>query len=473
MRRLSRIAAGALVAMSLGIGASDALGAGSARITGVGALTEAGNSASATAASGAVEKRRERVAGLEDRLGKVGEVVVRLEADAEDDSARATGTVVAKDVLLLEGRIAIARLEMSVEAPGADGAPPTITAARVEGLYVDGEPLDAGPGTRIRLEGLGTLVLFESVTEASEAIRANALRIEATEGTGGAAAASPFVIGHLSATAVADAGTLPQEPAARPEPQPEPANPAPAPAPTAPPATPREPTPSPFDVPGLRPAPAPTQTPATPRVAPNPSPVAPPSSGQQSGDPSVGGSVFPVLGDVSFTNDWGAPRPVTGTHKGNDLFAETGTPLVAVADGTLFQVGVNTLGGNRLWLRDNSGTEYYYAHLSAFAPGSVNGAQVRAGEVIGFMGNSGQAITTPPHLHFQVHPGGGDAINPYPYLVAWQQGSARSVVAVDATQEVAPLEEGPAPATGAVIVSVEPAREEPAPVPGGRATPAR
>lgn len=188
----------------------------------------------------------------------------------------------------------------------------------------------------------------------------------------------------------------------------------------------------------------------------------------------MGGSVFPVVGDVSFTNDWGAPRPVTGTHAGNDLFADTGTPLVAVADGTLFQVGVNTLGGNRLWLRDQSGTEYYYAHLSAFAPGAVNGAQVRAGEVIGFMGNSGQAITTPPHLHFEIHPNGGDAINPYPYLVAWQQGSARSVVAVDATQTVAPSEDaGPAPATGAVIVSVEPAQEEPAPVPDGRATPAR
>lgn len=472
MRRLSRIAAGALVAMALGIGASDALAAGSARITGVGALTEAGNSASATAASGAVERRRERVAALEDRLGVVGEVVVELDADAGDHSASASGTVVAKDVLLLDGRIAIARLDMSVSAPGGDGAPPTITEARVEGLFVDGEPLGAGPGTRITLEGLGTLVLFESVTDGSEAIRANALRIEATEGAGGAAAASPFVIGHLSATAVAGAGGPPAGPEAPQEPQPAPARPAPA--PTAPPAAPVEPTPSPFDVPGLRPAPAPTQTPTPPSVQPIPSPALPsPSSGQQGG-PSVGGSVFPVVGDVSFTDDWGASRPVTGTHAGNDLFADTGTPLVAVADGTLFQVGVNTLGGNRLWLRDQSGTEYYYAHLSAFAPGAVNGAQVRAGEVIGFTGNSGQAITTPPHLHFEIHPNGGDAINPYPYLVAWQQGSAQSVVAVDATQTVTPSEDGaPAPATGAVIVGLEPAQEEPAPVPDGRATPAR
>lgn len=468
MRRLSWIAAGALLVIGTGIGAADAAAAGSARITGVGALTELGNSASATAASGAVERRRERVAALEDRLGVVGEVVVELDADADDDSARASGTVVAKDVLLLDGRIAIARLEMSVAAAG-DGGAPAITSATVEDLYVDGEQLDAGPGTRISLEGLGTLVLFESMTEGAEAIRANALRIEATEGTGGATAGSPFVIGHLSATAVVGAG-LPADPDAPPEPRPEAAQPAPSPAPAAP-VTPAEPTPSPFDVPGLRPAPNPTPT--TPSVQPIPPPALPDSGSAGQGGPTVGGSVFPVLGDVSFTNDWGAPRPVTGIHRGNDLFAETGTPLVAVADGTLFQVGVNTLGGNRLWLRDQAGTEYYYAHLSAFAPGAVNGAQVRAGEVIGFMGNSGQAITTPPHLHFEVHPGGGDAINPYPYLVAWQQGNARSVVSADTTQAPAPAEGGTAPATGAVIVSVEPAQEEPAPVPGGRATPAR
>ena len=133
--------------------------------------------------------------------------------------------------------------------------------------------------------------------------------------------------------------------------------------------------------------------------------------------------MFPVLGDVSFTDDYGAPRAVTGWHHGNDLFADTGTPLLAVTDGTLGRVGVNTLGGNRLWLTDGAGNQFYYAHMSGYAPGAVNGARVRAGEVIGFVGNTGQAITTPPHLHFEIHPGGGDSVNPYPYLIAWQRGA--------------------------------------------------
>ncbi len=166
--------------------------------------------------------------------------------------------------------------------------------------------------------------------------------------------------------------------------------------------------------------------------------------------------MFPVLGDVSFTDDYGAPRAVTGWHHGNDLFADTGTPLLAVTDGTLGRVGVNTLGGNRLWLTDGAGNQFYYAHMSGYAPGAVNGARVRAGEVIGFVGNTGQAITTPPHLHFEIHPGGGDSVNPYPYLIAWQRGApvARAFRVAESVGGSAP-----APATGAVLVSAEPARD--------------
>ena len=183
--------------------------------------------------------------------------------------------------------------------------------------------------------------------------------------------------------------------------------------------------------------------------------------------PEGAGYVFPVAGEASFTDDYGAPRAGTGWHQGNDLFAPTGTPLVAVADGTLSKVGVNTLGGNRLWLTDDAGNEFYYAHLSAYAPASVEGARVRAGQVIGFVGNTGQAITTPPHLHFEVHPGGGDSVDPYPYLLAWRRGTdlSRSF-----TQAV--ISTSPVPAVGAVLVDTVPEVDTPPGGGDGLATPA-
>jgi murein DD-endopeptidase MepM/ murein hydrolase activator NlpD len=129
--------------------------------------------------------------------------------------------------------------------------------------------------------------------------------------------------------------------------------------------------------------------------------------------------VFPVVGGASFSNDWGAPRPGGRSHQGIDLFAATGTPIVAISDGVLFKVGWNRVGGWRFWLRDRWGNEFYHAHLSAFAPAAKEGAVVSAGTVIGFVGNTGDARTTPPHLHFEIHPGGGGPIPPFSYVSAW------------------------------------------------------
>jgi murein DD-endopeptidase MepM/ murein hydrolase activator NlpD len=138
------------------------------------------------------------------------------------------------------------------------------------------------------------------------------------------------------------------------------------------------------------------------------------------------GYVFPVHGPAGFGDTFGAPRAVVEWHHGADIFAPLGAPVLAVADGTLFSVGRNDLGGNRLWLRDGKGNEFYYAHLSAFSPLAVNGARVAAGDVIGFVGNTGDADGTQYHLHFEIHPasllflGYEGAVNPTRYLRAWQ-----------------------------------------------------
>ena len=144
---------------------------------------------------------------------------------------------------------------------------------------------------------------------------------------------------------------------------------------------------------------------------------------------TAGGYVFPVYGPTSFGDSFGAPRGdiASGWHHGVDIFGQIGEPLLAVADGTVFSVGWNDIGGYRLWLRDRAGNEFYYAHLSAYSPFAVNGRQVKAGTVLGFMGNTGDASTTPYHLHFEIHPVGllylgyDGAVNPYTYLLAWQR----------------------------------------------------
>lgn len=140
------------------------------------------------------------------------------------------------------------------------------------------------------------------------------------------------------------------------------------------------------------------------------------------------GYVFPVYGPVAWGDTFGAARSDTpgGWHHGDDLFAPLGTPVLAVANGLVFSVGLERLGGKRLWLRDERGNEFYYAHLSAYSPLAVDGAIVRAGDVLGFVGDTGDAVGTPYHLHFEVHPVGlldrgyDGAVDPTPYLRSWR-----------------------------------------------------
>ena len=155
-----------------------------------------------------------------------------------------------------------------------------------------------------------------------------------------------------------------------------------------------------------------------------------------------GGYVFPVFGAAAFGDTFGAFRAdVAGQwHHGEDLVAPRGTPLLAVADGNLFSVGWNDIGGWRLWLRDDAGNEFYYAHLSAYSPLAAAGRTVKAGDVLGFVGSSGDADGGVSHLHFEIHPaellslGYDGAVAPYPFLIGWRRaedvafGSGRQYV---------------------------------------------
>jgi murein DD-endopeptidase MepM/ murein hydrolase activator NlpD len=133
------------------------------------------------------------------------------------------------------------------------------------------------------------------------------------------------------------------------------------------------------------------------------------------------GFVFPVYGKHNYGDTYGAFRADTGFHEGNDIFAEAGTPLVAVCDGTLNRVGTLPISGNRLWVKcSKTGDSFFYAHLSAFATDTRSGLHVKAGQVIGFVGSTGDAEQTPPHCHFEVHPGNGPSVDPYPFLRAWE-----------------------------------------------------
>jgi murein DD-endopeptidase MepM/ murein hydrolase activator NlpD len=140
----------------------------------------------------------------------------------------------------------------------------------------------------------------------------------------------------------------------------------------------------------------------------------------------LNGYAFPVAGKHTFSDTFGAPRSDVPAHVGADIFASFGTPVVAVADGRIYRVGTLHISGNRLWLRDKRGFRYFYAHLSDFAAAAYNGADVHAGEVIGFVGNTGDAEPTPPHLHFEVHMPDGAVVNPTPFATKWDAGGVTS-----------------------------------------------
>ena len=349
-------------------------------------------------------------------------------ANGTVDDDRALGRAVVKvgSVSLFGGEVTADAVTLkSVSRAAPAGASGDLSGSSVSNLVVLGTSVTATPNAKIALGDWGyAIALEQAVTDQNTSQRRGhrgfvvGLHVRLTAAHGGLPTGTEIFVGYAEAAATA-AKTV-----------------APPPPPSQPPAS---PPPSHHDEPA---PPPPAGGPATPP------PVESPPAGVH---PHLtdGGYVFPVYGPASFSDDFGAGRADTGWHHGNDIFAPLAAPVLAVTDGTLFLVGWNTIGGNRFWLRDLQGNEFYFAHLSAFTPLARDGAHVKAGDVIGFVGATGDAVGTPTHLHFEVHPaallgmGYDGVIDPYPYLLAWQRLDDASF---DATGWTPPGQKAPPPA---------------------------
>ena len=138
-------------------------------------------------------------------------------------------------------------------------------------------------------------------------------------------------------------------------------------------------------------------------------------SGGRTSFAATGSWMCPIQGSKAFSNDWGMPRSGGRRHQGTDMLSPRGTPVVASVGGTLTPRS-GGIGGIAYYLRGDDGNTYYGAHLASMSGAS---GRVSAGTVIGGVGNSGNASGGPTHLHFEIHPGGGGAVNPYPTLARY------------------------------------------------------
>ena len=382
---------------------------------------------------------------------------ISAESLATNAHAAATATAAAKasatvgSLSLLDGEVTVGSIAVQAEAIATrKTAGGSLAGSSVSGLTVLGEPIAASPNLRVPLGDWGYLVVLEQAVVRTDGPRngrkvfVSGLHVRLSTEHGGLPAGTDITVGYAEASASA--------------PKPAPPDPDPASGGSGSGSggangsdpgnsgsdgagsggqTPHDPEPQP---PGAEPTPPPIVQNPPDDIKPN---------------LTRGGYVFPVYGpDAAFTDDFQAARASTGWHHGNDIFAPLGTPVLAVADGELFLVGVNAIGGNRLWLRDGSGNEFYYAHLSAYTPLAYDGARVRAGDVIGFVGATGDAFGTPPHLHFEVHPRGllwmgyDGVVDPYASLLAWRRLD-------DLAFDVFRDQPGKAPEPGVILLQAE------------------
>ncbi len=375
---------------------------------------------------------------------KIGSADVRV-AGQPGVSSSAQGGIRALAVSIFGGEITIDSLDVRGSvAAGTANATANVANSSLTGLTVLGQLVTPVANGVVTLADWGSLEMLpsvvETVQEAPRSAQATvaAIRIRLLADHGGLTAGSSIELGSTSVQA--SAAPVVKEtpaPATRVPTKPSPLPPIPADAP-------REPG---------------TSIPGAPPELVRPAP-------QVTAQLSSGGYVFPVYGPASFGDTFGVPRGDVsgGWHHGEDIFAPLGTPLLAVADGTVFSVGWNDVGGWRVWLRDRAGNEFYYAHLSAYSPLAVDGRQVKAGDVLGFMGKTGDARNSAVHLHFEIHPvsllvlGYDGAVAPYPFLTAWRRAQD---VSFDAAQAYLPLDgpaaarNGVAPPTGAVLLEAD------------------
>ena len=333
-------------------------------------------------------------------------------------SSSAEGSIKVLAVTTLGGEVVAESVTVRAgAAAGAAGATGDVGTSAITGLVVLGQAVTPSGNVQLPLADWGTLDVLSSTRSTSDTPRSaesavTGLRIRLIAEHGGLPAGTEITIGAATARAVALAAPT----------QPPPAN-----VDGAPRATPGRPARPAVTLPRPRPS---TNAPREPgRSIPGAPPEVVRAAPEVTARLSHGGYVFPIFGPAAFGNTFGAFRAdVKGKwHHGEDLVAPYGTPLLAVADGTLFSVGWNDVGGWRLWLRDGSGNEFYYAHLSAYSPLAIAGKRVKAGDVLGFVGDSGDADGGVPHLHFEIHPveflgyGYDGAVAPYPFLVAWRR----------------------------------------------------
>jgi murein DD-endopeptidase MepM/ murein hydrolase activator NlpD len=338
--------------------------------------------------------------------------------------ASATASAEVNSLSVFNGEITASGIVAHAHASARSGAATgDINGSAVTGLVALGQPVASG--ATVPLADWGTLSTVQGGASGSAATgyRGNvtALEIRLTADHGGLPTGTTILVGYAEVAAQASAPT-----------------PAPAPKPKPTGTGAKRQTPAPEGKPGITPIISPPKI--TPKL-------------------TAGGYVFPVYGPSSFGDTFGAFRgDVSGDwHHGDDIFAPLGAPILAVASGTVFSVGWNEIGGNRLWLRDGQGNLFYYAHLSAFSPLAVNGNHVAAGSVVGFVGNTGDAEGTPYHLHFEIHPvallglGYDGAVDPTSYLNAWKHLQDISFAGGNAW---APRLAGTAPKPGAILLSV-------------------
>jgi murein DD-endopeptidase MepM/ murein hydrolase activator NlpD len=180
---------------------------------------------------------------------------------------------------------------------------------------------------------------------------------------------------------------------------------------------------------------------------------------------------FPIAGSANFTDDWWYPRfvPTFHLHVGTDIFAAYGTPIRAPVDGRV-RITNGKVGGLAVYVYMPDGTYFYMAHMSGLAAGLTEGQQVKTGDVVGYVGDSGNAKGGAPHCHFEIHPRGGPPIDPKPYLDKFiadaraqvpqlvdyyrNLAAARQPTAAPAA-DPAPLPVTPAPSPAAPVAAID------------------